>query len=88
MQPPLAGLAVLACPLGMGALLWFMLRGMSAPEQGSEADMLAELQAERRRIDAEVRRRHAAGREPRAAEAVTEAVASSAREVRRCGVGA
>jgi hypothetical protein len=58
MESVLLGLAVLACPVGMGLMMWFMAKGMRA---GSEADARAaisveDLQAEHRRLGAEIER--------------------------------
>jgi hypothetical protein len=58
MESVLLGLAVLACPVGMGVMMWFMAKGMRS---GSKADAkratsLEELQAEHRRLGAEIDR--------------------------------
>lgn len=55
MSELLLGLAVLACPLGMGAIVWFMMRGMGNSQAGptSAGDLVAEaeLQLLRREVD-------------------------------------
>ena len=57
MSELLLGLAVLACPLGMGAMMWFMMRGMgnnqAAPASAPVSDPVAEaeLQLLRREVD-------------------------------------
>jgi hypothetical protein len=58
MENVLLSLAVLACPVGMGLMMWFMARGMRS---GSKTDReavtgLEELQAEHRRLGAEIER--------------------------------
>ncbi len=49
METVLFALAVLACPVGMGAMMWFMMRGgaSSAPaDSTARADELAALRRE------------------------------------------
>jgi hypothetical protein len=58
MESVLVGLAVLACPVGMGVMMWFMAKGMRS---GSKVDReapasLEELHAEHRRLGAEIDR--------------------------------
>jgi hypothetical protein len=58
MESVLLGLAVLACPVGMGLMMWFMAKGMrstSKPDSTAEAS-LEDLQAEHRRLGAEIER--------------------------------
>jgi len=58
MESVLLGLAVLACPVGMGLMMWFMAEGMrsgSKPD-AKAATSLEELQAEHRRLGAEIER--------------------------------
>jgi hypothetical protein len=57
MESVLVGLAVLACPVGMGLMMWFMAKGMrSGSKPDREAASLEELQAEHRRLGAEIER--------------------------------
>jgi hypothetical protein len=58
METVLLGLAVLACPVGMGLMMWFMAKGMrsrSKPD-AKAATSLEDLQAEHRRLGAEIER--------------------------------
>ena len=52
----LTSLALLACPVGMGLMMWFMMRGMNTgdKQQGAGPSSLDALRAERARIDAEL----------------------------------
>lgn len=57
MESAFLALAVLACPLGMGAMLWFMAKGMKGNDSGSAASPeLAEMKAEQERLAVEVDR--------------------------------
>ena len=51
-------LLLLACPLGMGLMMWFMLKGQKADPTPS----VETLRAEQERIDAEIERRAAVQR--------------------------
>jgi hypothetical protein len=54
----LLGLAALACPVGMGAMMWFMAKGTRKGERadGEAAGSLDELRDEHRRLGAEIDR--------------------------------
>jgi hypothetical protein len=57
MESVLIGLAVLACPVGMGLMMWFMAKGMrSGSKPDAKAASLEDLQAEHRRLGAEIER--------------------------------
>jgi hypothetical protein len=56
MEGILLGAAALACPVGMGLMMWFMSRGMKRkPEEGAPASLQA-LRAEHRRLGDEISR--------------------------------
>jgi hypothetical protein len=57
MQNVLLSLAVLACPLGMGAMMWFMARGMGGKrDQSATPPSLEALREEHRRLGGEIER--------------------------------
>ena len=56
MENILYPLAFLACPAGMGLMMWFMMRGNKKSEGDKPTPSLAELRTEQRRIDAEIDR--------------------------------
>jgi hypothetical protein len=52
-------LAVLACPIGMGAMMWFMVKGMRRGDSGSQPGQAAsvdDLRAEHRRLGEDIER--------------------------------
>lgn len=56
--PILTPLALLACPIGMGLMMWFMGKGMTGGKKAEGVDeaSVAELREEQRRLSAEVER--------------------------------
>ena len=57
MEGILLGVAVLACPVGMGAMMWFMAKGMRKGEPAAEhPDPPTDLRAEHARLGAEIER--------------------------------
>jgi hypothetical protein len=57
MESVLLSLAVLACPIGMGAMMWFMARGMGRNrEQATTSPSLDTLREEHRRHASEIER--------------------------------
>lgn len=55
----LSSLALLACPLGMALMMWFMMRGQKAAGHSQAVQPLEALRAEQLRSDAAVQRREA-----------------------------
>ncbi len=58
METLIPTLALLACPVGMSAMMWFMMRGSKSgsPSSSSRSPSLAELREEQRRIAADIDR--------------------------------
>lgn len=56
------GLALLACPVGMGAMMWMMMRGRKSPPQ-PHADSGADSGAELTRMRAEIEQLRAGQRD-------------------------
>jgi hypothetical protein len=58
MEGLLIGVAALACPIGMGSMMWFMVKGMrggSAAKDAGPADVET-LRAEHQRLGEEIER--------------------------------
>ena len=53
MQSLLLGLAALACPLGMGLMMWAMMRGERGNPVGTEQQQVEQLRAEIKQLKAE-----------------------------------
>ena len=51
MEALLLGLLVLACPVGMGAMMWMMMRGSRNPGSGSQPDQSAAQEVARLRAE-------------------------------------
>jgi hypothetical protein len=57
MDAVLLSLAALACPIGMGAMMWFMARGMRRkPDDPAAPRSIEELREEHRRLGREIER--------------------------------
>lgn len=57
MESIFLGAAVLACPVGMGAMMWFMAKGMRKDKPAAEqADAATDLRAEHARLGGEIER--------------------------------
>jgi hypothetical protein len=57
METVLVAAAVLACPIGMGAMMWFMGKGMRKDKPAAEQqNTAADLRAEHDRLGAEIER--------------------------------
>jgi hypothetical protein len=58
METVLLSLAVLACPVGMGLMMWFMAKGMrsGSGQPREDSPSLDELQVEHRWLGAEIER--------------------------------
>lgn len=53
MESILLGLAVLACPVGMGAMMWFMAKGTGGKRDEDTAEV-GQMRAEQRRLASQV----------------------------------
>ena len=53
---PLLALALLVCPIAMGAMMWMMARGMMGGKDDGSDDGVEELRAEQARLSAEIER--------------------------------
>lgn len=49
-----AVLALLACPVGMGLMMWFMSRGIGGRKRDDQARDTADLRAERDALDKQI----------------------------------
>jgi hypothetical protein len=58
MEGAVIALAALACPIGMGLMMWFMGKGMRGDRaaHGEKKDSLDELRAEHSRLGEEIER--------------------------------
>ncbi len=52
----MTALLLLACPIGMGLMMWLMMRGGRGQERSPETMSTAELRAEHERLGAEIER--------------------------------
>ncbi len=60
MESLIPALVLLACPVGMGLMMWFMAKGSRRQrhtETGATPPSLEALREERRRVEAEIERR-------------------------------
>ncbi len=56
-------LAILACPVGMGLMMWFMMRGNKEPSSTGSGSSAPDAGAELARLRAEINQLQAAQRE-------------------------
>jgi len=54
MEAVLFGVAALACPVGMGAMMWFMARGMKSHKDEPSPASVGTLREEHRRLGDEI----------------------------------
>lgn len=70
MEGILLPLALLACPVGMGLMMWFMAKGTKRQRGGeniaAQPRSLEQLREEQRRLDAEIDRIEGSGEPTRA----------------------
>ena len=52
----LAPLALLACPVGMGLMMWFMSRGMGDRKRDAQPGSIDDLRADQARLAAQIDR--------------------------------
>lgn len=55
MESILLGLALLACPVGMGLMMWFMAKGMGGGDKKEKSEVES-MRAEQQRLASEVER--------------------------------
>ena len=60
----LGALVFLACPIGMGLMMWFMARGTRKEPRAPRGASVEQLREEHRRLGAELERVEAREREP------------------------
>jgi hypothetical protein len=56
MESILIGVAVLACPVGMGLMMWFMAKGMRGDSKPAKGENVDDLRSEHQRLGAEIER--------------------------------
>jgi hypothetical protein len=56
LETVLIGLAALACPVGMGVMMWFMAKGMRKGSNAAAEPSIEELRAEHARLGEEIER--------------------------------
>ncbi|MGH2716337.1 MAG: hypothetical protein ACRDSN_03245 [Pseudonocardiaceae bacterium] len=66
MEGALVALALLACPVGMGLMMWFMSKGMRGGQRRAEPERerpasIDELRSEHARLSADIQRLERAG---------------------------
>ena len=78
---PFIALCALACPVGMGAMMWFMARGsraQSSPPPGQQPETLDELRREHDRLGTQIERLEGAGADPERTRSATPARVTAA----------